>query len=183
MSCNPCNTNPCNPCNPCGPCGPCGPSLGSYQYCPPNCWGGPAYNVKCSQTNFCKSSNIIINTPKNTTDSCTGETALNIEGSGLSIVGGCGGMGDSPMVVVAGTICSCPNNFTTTVSYQEQELDSKTTYIGNMTWCVCGCNICATGQLHSLDGSSSGSISIQGCVSSVCGIRTICITSITITIS
>jgi hypothetical protein len=47
MSCNPCNTNPCNPCGP----SQCGPSLGSYQYCPPNCWGGPAYNVKCSQTN------------------------------------------------------------------------------------------------------------------------------------
>ena len=179
MSCNPCNTNPCNPCGP----SQCGPSLGSYQYCPPNCWGGPAYNVKCSQTNFCKSSNIIINTPNgSTTDTCTGATALNIEGSGLSIVGGCGGQGESPMVVVAGTICSCPNNFSTTVSYNVDDDGSTTTYIGNMTWCVCGCNVCATGQLKSLDGSTNGSISIQGCVSSVCGIRTICITSITITI-
>ena len=178
MSCNPCNTNPCNPCGP----SQCGPSLGSYQYCPPNCWGGPAYNVKCSQTNFCKSSNIIINTShSSTTDSCTGETSLNIEGSGLSIVGGCGGTGESPMVVVAGTICSCPNNFTTTVSYYVNEVNGNgTTYIGNMTWCVCGCNVCATGQLKSLDGSANSSISIQGCVSSVCGIRTICITSITI---
>ena len=179
MSCNPCNTNPCNPCGP----SQCGPSLGSYQYCPPNCWGGPAYNVKCSQTNFCKSSNIIINTPNgSTTDTCTGATALNIEGSGLSIVGGCGGQGDSPMVFVAGTICSCPNNFSTTVSYNVDEGSTTTIYIGNMTWCVCGCNVCATGQLKSLDGSANGSISIQGCVSSVCGIRTICITSITITI-
>ena len=53
-------------------------------------------------------------------------------------------------------------------------------WTGTMNWCICGCNVCATGQMTGGGGGTQTTkpINVSGCCSSACGTRTICITSI-----
>ena len=191
-----CGTGCYNPSS-CGPsvCGPpisCG--VGSCYKPQVNCWG-PAYNVKCTQTIFCgcggcgTSSGVSVsvnglgNNNEANDGSCTGSWELSIQGSGLSIISACNGNGNgNTNTAIAGLICSCPNNFTTTATLTAYASDGNTTiFNGCMSWCICGCNVCGSGTLTS--GTSSASISVQGCCYSNCGTRTICINSIIVAAS
>jgi len=196
MSCNTGCYNPCGPSS--GVPSSCGTNLsgglGSCYRPQVNCWG-PAYNVKCTQTIFCgcgTSSGVNVNVTAPGTPgtviagasdgSCTGVWELSIQGSGLSIISVCND-GDSSLTntAIAGLICSCPNNFTTTATLTTTLTTSLTTSIqrlnGCMSWCICGCNVCGSGTLSG-NGDASKSISVQGCCYSNCGTRTICINSI-----
>jgi hypothetical protein len=130
-------------------CGPCGPGRGSYTPSP-NCWGGPAYNVKCSQTVFCASNccgtnsvNVTSSTEGLVTDgTCSSDWILQIQGSGLSISSICSAnsTSPSPITAVAGLICSCPTNFTTVATlivYPSPIGDPLMQWTGTMNWSIC----------------------------------------------
>jgi len=156
----------------------------------------------------CNNPNVYVNggvLGTNVEGSCTEWINFQIEGSGLSIVAICIGDGDSDegtwKVCTAGTICSCPNNFTTTFYLNKfigGEIlggsgdDSKVQAVGCINWCVCGCNVCGSGSFTGIASSTaaiiaepthtfSGTIQIQGTACSACGTRTICINNINIT--
>ncbi len=136
----------------------------------------------------------------NSEGSCTDWTNFQIEGSGLSIVGICVGTNTDTgagtfKVCTAGTICSCPNNFTSTFYLNKfigaGDLSTGTTTVqavGCINWCVCGCNVCGTGSFTGIAGGNegtdpntfSGTVQVQGSSCSNCGTRNICINNITI---
>ena len=165
----------------------------------------------CRQTVFrsgnCNNPNVYVNggvLGTNVEGSCTEWINFQIEGSGLSIVAICIGDGDEGTwkVCSAGTICSCPNNFTTTF-YLNKFLGSEilgsipsgehaVQAVGCINWCVCGCNVCGSGSFTGIASTDSaitaeptstfsGTIQIQGTACSACGTRTICINNINIT--
>ena len=169
----------------------------------------------CRQTVF-KSGNCNGNGPNvyvtgsilgvSTDGSCTDWTNFQIEGSGLSIVAICVGSTTDDKgiwnVCTAGTICSCPNNFTTTFYLNkfignaiEGSVPASVTSlqaVGCVNWCVCGCNVCGSGSFTGIYSTESddhgnnpqtfsGTINIQGTACSACGTRTICINNINIT--
>ena len=175
----------------CNPCAPLSCGVGSCYRPQVNCWG-PAYNVKCTQTIFCGCGVCGTQSGVNVSvkgiqgngandGSCTGSWELSIQGSGLSIISACNGNGNTN-TAIAGLICSCPNNFTTTATLTAYASSGNPTiFNGCMSWCICGCNVCGSGTLTS--GTTSANISVQGCCYSNCGTRTICINSIIVAAS
>ena len=191
---NSCNTGSCY--NPCG--SSCYPNT-SYLCAPPQ---------PCRQTVFkpgnCNSNGVSVNvsgthfgTPAD--GSCTDYTSIEINGSGFSLVSICIGTSSSTgagswNTAVAGIICSCPNNFTTTIFINKTvgaELAGGVSLIqavGCINWCVCGCNVCGNGSITGITGNAddtqttfTGTVQISGTACSACGTRTICINSLTIT--
>jgi hypothetical protein len=136
--------------------------------------------------------------------SCTDYTSIQITGSGLSIVSICVGTGTGTTTsgfktAVAGVICSCPNNFTSTILIDKNLVLTGVASIptgqlvGCINWCVCGCNVCGSGTISGIsdaDGgatldlvAATGTVQIMGTACSACGTRTICINSISINAS
>ena len=118
--------------------------------------------------------------------SCTDYTSIQITGSGFK-------------TAVAGVICSCPNNFTSTILIDKNLVltgvasISTGQLVGCINWCVCGCNVCGSGTISGIsdaDGGATldlvavtGTVQIMGTACSACGTRTICINSISINAS
>ena len=192
MACygNSCNSGSCY--NPCG--SSCYPNT-AYLCAPPQ---------PCRQTVFRNGNSGNPNVSMSGTHlssaegSCTDYTNFQIEGSGLSIVAICIGTEETTenhwKVCTAGTICSCPNNFTTSLYINKLigedvlgEPGQKIVQaVGCMSWCVCGCNVCGSGSFTGISAQEeasdpttfSGTIQVQGTACSACGTRTICINNI-----
>lgn len=194
-----CYPNSCNVGSGYNPCGSsCYPNT-NYLCAPPQ---------PCRQTVFkggnCNGNGVAVNVSGGklgsaSDGSCTDYMNISINGSGFCLTSICIGTGSGHWnTCVAGTICSCPNNFTTCI-FINKTVGGEFGGSGNdliqangcMNWCVCGCNVCGNGSITGIvsndDGDSSqtftGSVQVTGTACSACGTRTICINSVTISSS